>query len=206
MLKIRLSVLILAASLCLPGMLSATDFGWCPRLNQQAEQNPNNYRLSLGERFRINDQQLDLVLSNVARPADAYTLLRLGEMAKLPPERMVEHYQADQAKGWGVMARNLGIKPGSAEFHALKRGHDLRDYRAMDAQHLKKAVKPTAKPNKAHHRSELDQSRPPHAKHVRQTNRHAHQAAKPSANKTAVKHGHVDSDDQPAAANATSQP
>ena len=25
-------------------------------------------------------------------------------------------------KGWGVIAKNLGIKPGSEEFHALKTG------------------------------------------------------------------------------------
>jgi hypothetical protein len=29
---------------------------------------------------------------------------------------------ANKGKGWGVIAKNLGIKPGSAEFHALKRG------------------------------------------------------------------------------------
>ena len=30
-------------------------------------------------------------------------------------------------KGWGNLAKTLGIKPGSREFHALKRGHDLYD-------------------------------------------------------------------------------
>jgi hypothetical protein len=28
---------------------------------------------------------------------------------------------------WGVLAKSLGIKPGSKEFHALKRGQDLYD-------------------------------------------------------------------------------
>jgi hypothetical protein len=30
--------------------------------------------------------------------------------------------ERDHAQGWGDVARNLGIKPGSAEFHRLKKG------------------------------------------------------------------------------------
>ena len=119
----------LLLSLGLTSLAIGTDFDWCPRLNQQAAANPNNYRLSLAERFRLTDEQVDLVLGNVAQPSDAYMLLRMGELAKQPPERLVQQYQSDKDQGWGVMARHLGIKPGSSEFHALKRGHDLRDYR-----------------------------------------------------------------------------
>jgi len=32
----------------------------------------------------------------------------------------VYHYHA--GKGWGAIARELGIKPGSSQFHALKPG------------------------------------------------------------------------------------
>jgi hypothetical protein len=31
-------------------------------------------------------------------------------------------YQRSHGKGWGVIAKELGIKRGSPEFHALKRG------------------------------------------------------------------------------------
>jgi hypothetical protein len=31
-------------------------------------------------------------------------------------------YKQSKGKGWGVIAKELGIKPGSPEFHALKRG------------------------------------------------------------------------------------
>ena len=29
-------------------------------------------------------------------------------------------YEQDRGQGWGVIAKRMGIKPGSAEFHALK--------------------------------------------------------------------------------------
>jgi hypothetical protein len=65
------------------------------------------------------------VLSNVETPADAYMVLRLGEMSGQPTDRVTERYRSSKGQGWGNLAKSLGIKPGSKEFHALKRGHDL---------------------------------------------------------------------------------
>ncbi len=47
---------------------------------------------------------------------------QLGYMTRTPYEKVVQVYQGDRGKGWGVIAKSLGIKPGSPEFHALKRG------------------------------------------------------------------------------------
>ena len=58
-------------------------------------------------------------------PADAFMVFQLGRMGQCPPERVMEVYKTRHGQGWGAMAKELGIKPGSAEFHALKRG-DLR--------------------------------------------------------------------------------
>ena len=35
---------------------------------------------------------------------------------------MLRIYERDHGQGWGVIAQRLGIKPGSAAFHALKGG------------------------------------------------------------------------------------
>jgi hypothetical protein len=40
-------------------------------------------------------------------------------------ERVIEKYESGKGKGWGALAKSLGIRPGSKEFHALKQGHDL---------------------------------------------------------------------------------
>lgn len=52
-------------------------------------------------------------------------VLKMAEMSHKPPEKVIDVYKANKGKGWGVMAKNMGIKPGSAEFKALKNGHDL---------------------------------------------------------------------------------
>ena len=80
-------------------------------------------------RFHIGDTQISAVISNVERPADAYMVFRLAEMSSHPANHVIQIYKSGKGKGWGVIAKSLGIKPGSKEFQALKRGSDLYDPR-----------------------------------------------------------------------------
>jgi len=105
----------------------AGDFDWIRDFNIKASTDPCGFRARLSTRFKIDDTQIKIVLNNVEKLADAYMVLRLGEMSKQPIENVIEKYKAGKGKGWGVLAKSLGIKPGSKEFHALKRGHDLYD-------------------------------------------------------------------------------
>ena len=40
---------------------------------------------------------------------------------------LIKEYQANKGKGWGVIAQRMGLKPGFAEFHALKQGDLVLD-------------------------------------------------------------------------------
>ncbi len=116
------AILLLVSSVAVAG-----DFGWMPDFNKRAEADPSGFRASLATRFHIGDAQISAVLSNVERPADAYMVFRLGEMSSRPPDYVLGQYKSGKGKGWGALAKSLGIKPGSKEFHALKRGSDLYD-------------------------------------------------------------------------------
>lgn len=104
---------------------TAADFDWMRDLNVMAQADPSGFRARIAARFKIGNAEIDAVIGNVARPADAYMVFRLGEMARRPPAYILERYKGGKHKGWGALAKSLGIKPGSSEFHALKRGHDL---------------------------------------------------------------------------------
>lgn len=104
---------------------AAGDFDWVRDFNIKAEADSSGFRARLAARFNIGDVQINAVLSNVERPADAYMVLRLGEMSGKPTNYVIEQYRSGKGKGWGALAKSLGIKPGSREFHALKRGNDL---------------------------------------------------------------------------------
>ena len=83
------------------------------------------FRVKLATRFHIGDAQISAVIGDVGSSSDAYMVFRLGELSHRPIAEVISVYHTHRKKGWGVMAKELGIKPGSSEFHALKRGHDM---------------------------------------------------------------------------------
>ncbi len=123
---IPLAALFLLSSVTL---VRAADFDWIQNLNVRAEADASGFRSRLSTRFKIGDVQIDAVLSQVDRLGDAYMVLRLGEMSRQPLDVVIDRYRAEKRHGWGALAKSLGIKPGSKEFHALKRGNDLYDDR-----------------------------------------------------------------------------
>lgn len=123
--QLKVFMVALISMLALTSTVTAGDFDWTRNLNIQAQADPSGFRARLGTRFKIGDVQVDAVLSNVNDPVDAYLVMRLGEMSGRPVGQVVEKYKHKKGKGWGALAKSLGIKPGSQEFHALKQGHDL---------------------------------------------------------------------------------
>jgi hypothetical protein len=124
---LKMLFVVSMALLLVSSTAAAGDFDWIRDFNIQAEADPSGFRARLATRFNIGDAQIKIVLNNVEKPADAYMVLRLGEMSKQPTENVIEKYKSDKGKGWGALAKSIGIKPGSKEFHALKRGHDFYD-------------------------------------------------------------------------------
>jgi hypothetical protein len=103
----------------------AGDFDWMKDFSIKAEADSSGFKARLSTRFKIGNTEINAVLSNVDNTADAYVVLCLGEMSGKPIEEVVKKYKSSKGKGWGVLAKSLGIKPGSKEFHALKNGDDL---------------------------------------------------------------------------------
>ena len=134
--KFKMIILTLAMLIAASTAAIARDFDWISNLNIQAQADPSGFRAGLATRFRIGDAEISAVLGDVSHPADAYMVLRLGEMSHHPPAEVLGVYKANKGKGWGVMAKQLGIKPGSSEFHALKRGHDLAQVHGLKNNHI----------------------------------------------------------------------
>jgi hypothetical protein len=123
--KVLFTVLVVFLLLSSSAIVVAGDFDWIRDFNIRAEADPSGFRTRLAARFKIGDTQINAVLSNVEKPADAYMVLRLGEMSAKPTDYVIEKYRSGKGKGWGALAKSLGIKPGSKEFHALKNGNDI---------------------------------------------------------------------------------
>ena len=115
--------ILLVALVLAPAAAVASDFdAFLAELDLRASKDNGAYRTDLSATFGVSSGKVDGLFRIATRPSDVYMCLRLGEVARMPVERVVEEYQRNGNKGWGVMAQNLGIKPGSDEFHALKAG------------------------------------------------------------------------------------
>lgn len=122
---VRKFLMVLIVMLLTASESFAADFDWIRDFNIQAQADPTGFKARMGARFRIGDVEINAVLSNIEKPSDAYVIFRLGEISGRPVGYVLEQYKSGNGKAWGTLARSLGIKPGSREFHSLKQGQDL---------------------------------------------------------------------------------
>jgi len=65
---------------------------------------------------------LDLLDRRDWAPADVYFACAIARALRIPCLEVVQRYERDPGQGWGNLAKQMGIKPGSPAFHALKNG------------------------------------------------------------------------------------
>lgn len=110
-------------------------FGWNPRSGDAWVDTRLGDMNRYGDRYRDpfvdelvryhgapRDLALELLTQRRWAPGDVYFACALAKLAGQPCRYVVDLWERDHAKGWGVIARQLGIKSGSAEFHRLKQG------------------------------------------------------------------------------------
>lgn len=92
-------------------------------LNVQARVDMPGFSAKISNQFGVPIPRVQAVIHSVREPADAFMIFQLGQMSGKPYERVMAVYTPNKKKGWGAIAKELGIKPGSGDFHALKRGN-----------------------------------------------------------------------------------
>lgn len=118
-------LLVLSLTTVLTGMSSVARAdlnGFLRNVNNQALTDIRNFNDMLSRQFGIPVPDVEAIVRSVPDPADAFMIFQLGEMAHVAPAVVLQKYQRNKGQGWGRLAQDLGIKPGSPEFHALKRG------------------------------------------------------------------------------------
>lgn len=120
----RLIVLCMALVLLSP--LTALAGGletFLGNLNVEARADLPGFSAKISSQFGVPVPKVQMVLQSVSQPADAFMVFQLGQFAGVPADRVMTVYEPNRKKGWGAIAKELGIKPGSPEFHALKSGN-----------------------------------------------------------------------------------
>ncbi len=121
--KRTIVMLSLAAALSGMSSVARADLnGFLRSVNNQALSDIKNFNDMLSRQFGIPVPDVEAIVRSVPDPADAFMIFQLGDMAHVAPAVVLQKYQRNKGQGWGRLAQDLGIKPGSPEFHALKRG------------------------------------------------------------------------------------
>ena len=129
--------LVIAVGALGSGVVGAQDLtvGWHPRsgdvwvdtwlgdMNRYGGRYPEPF---IDEMVRYHDVPrplvVDLMQTRHWAPGDVYFACALASALGRPCRFVVDYYDANRGQGWGVVAQRLGIKPGSPEFHRLKKG------------------------------------------------------------------------------------
>ncbi|MCK4980924.1 MAG: hypothetical protein KAS62_11050 [Candidatus Delongbacteria bacterium] len=121
------------------------------KFNTEATLNIKSFNAEMTTNYKVTEKKLDMLrLKSNMQPADIYMALEVSKISKKPMKDVIASYQKNNGKGWGYIAKGLGVKPGSKEFKALKKQVRERKQKKEQKKELKqiKKNKPENKPKK----------------------------------------------------------
>jgi uncharacterized membrane protein YgcG len=89
-------------------------------VNSEASKDISSFKLELSKTFAVPLPKIDLCFNAGMNAGDAYMALEISNIVRRPIEEVITSYKKNKGKGWGVIAKEMGIKPGSDAFHRLK--------------------------------------------------------------------------------------
>jgi len=93
------------------------------KIDGDAKLNFSIFKSDISAQYSVAEKKIDSWFVEFGmKGGEIYLVVQIAKITKRPVDDVVKVYQANKTKGWGAIAKELGIKPGSAEFHALKNG------------------------------------------------------------------------------------
>lgn len=101
------------------------------------------FKRELSIDFNIPEPKLeDMKVSIGLSPGEIYLTLEIARNSRSSVDEVLDIYKNNKSKGWGYIAKQAGIKPGSAAFHQLKNNSKGRKDKGGKPKHVKaKAAK-----------------------------------------------------------------
>jgi hypothetical protein len=94
--------------------------GVLTNVDVQARQDIGLFKSDVSINFGVPVPKIERSLK-ILSPGDLFMAAQLSVSLNKPFDNVVETYSKNKGKGWGVIAKDMGIKPGSPEFHAMKK-------------------------------------------------------------------------------------
>ena len=90
-------------------------------INDNAKLDIKLFNKNMSIEYGIPEKKVEEIkVVNKMEPAEVLLALELAKLSKKSIDDVLKVYKDNKANGWGYIAKQMGIKPGSKEFHALK--------------------------------------------------------------------------------------
>ncbi len=97
--------------------------GTLKQIETQARADRDGFFQQISSRYGVPEKDLRQAQeTHQLRAGDVFMAAALAKATNRPMLSVAEQYEKNRGKGWGVMAKEMGIKPGSKAFHELKAG------------------------------------------------------------------------------------
>lgn len=107
-------------------------------INNRGEGDFKSFKRELSIDFNVPEPKLeDMRVSVGLSPGEIYLALEIARNSPSSVDEVLRIYQANKSKGWGYIAKEAGIKPGSAAFHQLKNNSKGRKEKEGKPKHVK---------------------------------------------------------------------
>lgn len=91
------------------------------QINLSASANFESFKNDCAVAYHVSTSSLDDMRVRLHwSPGEIYFALELARISRRPVADVIHIYQSNPKNGWGNIAKQMGIKPGSPEFHQLK--------------------------------------------------------------------------------------
>jgi len=88
-------------------------------INISASADFESFKGDMGVTYNVSEKKIEYmrVSLNMA-PGEIYFALEISVLSKTPIDKVITIYKKNKSKGWGYIAKEAGIKPGSSEFQS----------------------------------------------------------------------------------------
>lgn len=88
-------------------------------INANAKLDLKTFKIDISTSHNLPIPKVEEMLQ-IMEPAEVVLAADIAQVTQKPVDEVVTSYKKNKGNGWGVVAKEMGIKPGSPEFHTLK--------------------------------------------------------------------------------------
>jgi hypothetical protein len=127
--KNTITILVILVLACLPSSVFSQSFGTgdsqlevtLGNMNVEAGTNLTVFKSDLAVSFSVPVVQFEFLFTREKMtPAEVYLALEISKTTHKPVTVIAASYRKNRHRGWGYIANEMGIKPGSAHFKNMR--------------------------------------------------------------------------------------